>query len=64
MVVTATTIMGSFGKQQMNEEKRRKRGKPKTRGKKTLEFDANELEVLQGTSMNPEASMLLVYKIM
>ena len=48
----------------MNEEKRRKRGKPKTRGKKTLEFDANELEVLQGTSMNPEASMLLVYKIM
>ena len=67
MVVTATTIMDSFGKQQMNEEKRRKRGKPKTRGKKTLEFDANELEVfhtLQGTSVNPQASMLLVHKIM
>ena len=43
-------------------EASRKRGE-----KKTLEFDANELEVfhtLQGTSVNPQASMLLVHKIM
>ena len=43
-------------------EASRKRGE-----KKTLEFDANELEVfhtLQGTSVNPQASMLLGHKIM
>ena len=42
-------------------EASRKRGE-----KKTLEFDANELEVfhtLQGTSVNPQTSMLLVHKM-
>ena len=48
----------------MNKGKTAEGRADENEGKKTLEFDANELEVLQGTSMNPEASMLLVYKIM